>query len=114
MWLGATVVNQEEADRDIPKLIALPARVRFLSMEPLLGPVSLDWALATGNLHWVIVGGESGPGARPMREDWALAIRKQCDYANVQFFMKQMGGVRDKRGELRSMPLFLQVREVPK
>jgi protein gp37 len=117
LWVGATIVNQEEADRDIPKLLAVPARVRFLSMEPLLGPVDLVTAGAlfteTGNsdpigriinqaeagaiyedeplLHWVIVGGESGPGARPMHPDWARSLRDQCAAAGVPFLFKQWG-----------------------
>lgn len=71
VWLGATVVNQGEADRDIPKLLTVPARVRFLSIEPMMGPISLDaWPLYGEDeqplLHWVICGGESGPHARPM------------------------------------------------
>ncbi|HRH29642.1 MAG TPA: phage Gp37/Gp68 family protein, partial [Aquabacterium sp.] len=77
IWIGATITSQAEADRDIPKLLAVPARVRFLSMEPLLGPVSFEGMFANQNdvrdhtnmleeLAWVIVGGESGPGARPM------------------------------------------------
>jgi protein gp37 len=117
VWLGATVVNQEEADRDIPKLLATPARVRFLSMEPLLGPVRLDkltrksqfddWEYydncLTGfkahknggwfesHVDWVIVGGESGPGARPMHPDWARSLRDQCSAAGVPFHFKQWG-----------------------
>lgn len=106
VWLGATVVNQEEADRDIPKLLAVPARVRFLSMEPLLGPVDLNYtrqriqaqrsqlARAINSevwLDWVIVGGESGPGARPMHPDWARSLRDQCDAAGVPFLFKQWG-----------------------
>lgn len=111
VWLGATIVNQEEADRDIAKLLAVPARVRFLSMEPLLGPVDLcniphplrakgaDWvrlqALATNGIgegiNWVIVGGESGPGARPMHPDWARDLRAQCAAAGVPFLFKQWG-----------------------
>ncbi|MCZ2897338.1 phage Gp37/Gp68 family protein [Burkholderia thailandensis] len=113
VWLGATIVNQAEADRDIPKLLATPARVRFLSMEPLLGPVELRFHIysePTGNwrthggkrqfecrrpddggLHWVIVGGESGHGARPMHPDWARSLRDQCAAAGVPFLFKQHG-----------------------
>ncbi|AJX33424.1 phage Gp37/Gp68 family protein [Burkholderia oklahomensis] len=113
VWLGATIVNQAEADRDIPKLLATPARVRFLSMEPLLGPVDLRFHIfsePTGNwrthegkrqfecrrpddggLHWVIVGGESGPGARPMHPNWARDLRGQCADAGVPFLFKQWG-----------------------
>ncbi|WP_459572676.1 phage Gp37/Gp68 family protein [Cupriavidus sp. 8B] len=108
VWLGATVCNQEEADRDIPKLMAVPARVRFLSMEPLLGPVDLRLpALAQrfpqyGTPHghtsgigqgvdWVIAGGESGARARPMHPDWVRSLRDQCSAAGVPFLLKQWG-----------------------
>lgn len=98
VWIGISVVNQEEADRDIPKLLDVPARVRFLSMEPLLGPVDLSDHLAClcgmcggEHLDWVIVGGESGPGARPMQPDWVRSIRDQCDAMSVPFLFKQWG-----------------------
>ena len=109
VWLGATIVNQEEADRDIPKLLATPARVRFLSMEPLLGPVDFSQAHAkmakmpwvvlnhlqrTGKLptvDWVIAGGESGRGARPAHPDWFRSLRAQCASAGVPFLFKQWG-----------------------
>lgn len=108
VWLGATVVNQEEADRDIPKLLATPARVRFLSIEPMLGPVDLQPWLArnaspgpngtfsdrtgvNGRLHWVICGGESGHGARPIHLSWVRSIRDQCAAAGVPFLWKQWG-----------------------
>jgi len=125
VWLGATICNQEEADRDIPKLLAVPAHKRFLSMEPLLGPVDLS-ALTTAcdnekedccggpchidalygsiscpacegpetiyqGIDWVIVGGESGPNARPMHPDWARSLRDQCEAAGVPFLFKQWG-----------------------
>ncbi len=83
-----TVVNQEEADRDIPKLRALQVQRRGLSMEPLLGPVDLTAHLS--GLHWVIVGGESGPSARAADSDWFYALLRQCRNAGVPFFMKQM------------------------
>lgn len=102
VWLGATITSQAEADRDIPKLLALDARVRFLSMEPLLGPVSFDGMFANPHdmrdgtnmleaLDWVIVGGESGHGARPMHPDWARSLRDQCAVAGVPFLFKQWG-----------------------
>jgi protein gp37 len=103
VWLGATVVNQDEADRDIPKLLATPARVRFLSMEPLLGPVDVfsdmtgELLITSGNeydpgrIDWVIAGGESGHGARPMHPDWARSLRDQCAAAGVPFLFKQWG-----------------------
>lgn len=101
VWIGATIVNQEEADRDIPKLQQVPSAVRFLSMEPLLGPVNItrigfmDGFIAPlerpYGIDWVIVGGESGPHARPMHPDWARAIRDQCYKARVPFLFKQWG-----------------------
>ena len=97
VWLGISVVNQEEADRDIPKLLAVPARVRFLSCEPLLGPIdlkrwmgNLPWDSEL-NLDWVIVGGESGGAARPMSPQWARDLRDQCADFNIPFFFKQWG-----------------------
>lgn len=138
VWIGATITSQAEADRDIPKLLAVPARVRFLSMEPLLGPVDLawvddgaahrdvpreewgaaddddcppglwwnvlsgkrtimhggatgEWSRRDASVDWVIVGGESGPGARPMHPDWARSLRDQCAAAGVPFLFKQHG-----------------------
>jgi protein gp37 len=93
VWLGTTVENQEEADRRIPHLLAVTARVHFLSCEPLLGPVDLridNYAIAT-RLNWVIAGGESGPNARPMQPDWARSLRDQCAAAGVAFHFKQWG-----------------------
>lgn len=94
VWIGATVCNQAEADRDIPKLLATPARVRFLSIEPLIGPVNLLSKRALSDLkdlHWVIVGGESGSSARPMSPDWARQLRDQCAAAGIAFHFKQWG-----------------------
>lgn len=103
VWLGATIVNQEEADRDIPKLLAVPAHKRFLSMEPLLGPVEFSnvsrrsdcvsqlGKKALDGIHWVIVGGESGHGARAMLPHWASSLRDQCEAAVVPFLFKQWG-----------------------
>jgi protein gp37 len=99
VWLGATIVNQEEADRDIEKLLATPARVHFLSMEPLLGPVDLRAHLGAGpkpwgwchGVDWVIVGGESGRSARPMHPDWARDLRDQCEGAGAPYLFKQWG-----------------------
>lgn len=107
VWVGVSVENQEEADRRIPDLLATPAAVRFLSCEPLLGPVDLhlrrlratpqetdaptDLHSVSDRIHWVIVGGESGPNARPMHPDWARSLRDQCQAAGVPFFLKQWG-----------------------
>lgn len=99
-WLGISVVNQEEAERDIPKLLASPARIRFLSMEPLLEQVDISpWlrprpsrdAGANNVVDWIIVGGESGPRARPMQPEWVRSLREQCKVAGTAFFFKQWG-----------------------
>jgi protein gp37 len=96
VWLGATVVNQAEADRDVPKLLTTPARVRFLSIEPMLGPINLltldaDARTPLSRLHWVIAGGESGPHARPPHPAWFQSLRDQCAAAGVPFHFKQWG-----------------------
>jgi protein gp37 len=115
VWLGVSAEDQARADERIPDLLATPAAVRFVSAEPLLGPVDFrsicpsdtQWNALTGigyacgssddcrfshaRLDWIIVGGESGPGARPMHPEWARAIRDQCLTAGVPFFFKQWG-----------------------
>jgi protein gp37 len=142
VWLGATVVNQEEADRDIPKLLAAPAAVRFLSIEPILGPISLRWLIgprrdrATNEydglraLDWVIVGGESGPKARPTIIGWVRDIVRECMTAGVPVFVKQLGATaidefapgcdhflslnHPKGGDPDEWPSDLRVREFPR
>lgn len=114
IWLGTTVEDQTLAEERIPVLLDIPAMVRFLSCEPLLGPVDLTtvrWNRGDGYfgdclsphhiphgriedaplIHWVICGGESGPNARPMHPDWARSLRDQCRAAGVPFFFKQWG-----------------------
>lgn len=114
VWIGATVVNQEEADRDIPKLLDTPAAKRFISIEPMLGDIRLgsflqrspSAAFANGcvtpdmpawtrigatAIDWVICGGESGRHARPMHPDWARSLRDECSAAGVPFLFKQWG-----------------------
>jgi len=93
VWIGVSVESADYAYR-IEHLRHVPARTRFVSFEPLLGDVG-DVDLA--GIHWAIVGGESGPGARPMRPEWALAIRDQCVRQSVPFFFKQWGGVHKKK-----------------
>ena len=93
VWQGVSVESAEYAYR-IDHLRGTGARVRFLSIEPLLGPLS---NLDLTNIQWVIIGGESGPGARPMREEWVIEIRDQCQRARVPFFFKQWGGVNKKK-----------------
>jgi protein gp37 len=107
VWLGVTAENQEMADQRIPILLQTPAEKRFVSVEPMLGPVdlapylNLHWRTTAGiemdapqfepRLSWVICGGESGPSARPMALPWAQALRDQCISAGVPFFFKQWG-----------------------
>lgn len=145
VWVGTTTENQHTADERIPILLAIPAIVRFLSVEPMLGLVSLSrcapyhleeddgnpgicnafngmsWHPLTRRLEpdeigtsagisWVICGGESGPGARPMHPDWARSLRDQCAIARAPFFMKQMGGTRKP---FAPIPDDLMVREFP-
>ena len=105
VWAGTTVEDQRRADERIPELLKIPARVRFLSCEPLLGPVNpgeyvdpnrtLDEATGRCNgVEWVIAGGESGSHARPMHPDWARLLRDQCAAAGVPFHFKQWGEYR--------------------
>lgn len=143
VWLIATVVNQDEADRDIPKLLGVPAVLRGLSVEPMLGPIDLNRALPSVHcrtcdadygalsahgvdhpigLHWIIVGGESLPGgrARPMLADWALGLLAQCRAAGTAYFFKQLGhhlarelGVSDKGKDPAEWPMELCVQQFP-
>lgn len=152
VWLGVSVESQKYADLRIPALLTAPAAVRFLSCEPLLGPVDLKQAVRTlgserghgltasfvhagdccrkfHGIDWVIVGGESGPGARPMELDWAVSLVGQCQTAGTAVFVKQLGSVwaRDhhtggksvaahgdtKGGKPEHWPADLRVREYP-
>ena len=94
IWLGVSAENQRYADQRIPQLLTVGGAVRFVSVEPMLGPVDLSAYLGQDRLNWVIAGGESGPRARPINEDWVLSLRDQCEQAGVAFFFKQWGGVR--------------------
>ncbi len=116
VWLGATIVNQEEADRDVPKLLATPAAVRFVSYEPALGPV--DWMKYPG-IDWIIVGGESTQGAkaRPFNQAWALTTILDAKHMGAAPFVKQLGsgfGFKDRAGaDPAEWPEDLRVREFP-
>jgi protein gp37 len=124
--LGITVCNQAEADRDIPVLIGIPARCRFLSIEPQLGPINLVQATRgeIWRLHWVIQGGESGHHARHFDLAWARALRDQCKEARVPYFLKQIGmrpllplghSIKDRAGaDPAEWPLDLLVQEFPR
>lgn len=120
VWLGVTVCNQQEADKKIPLLLQTPAAKRFVSIEPMLGPVDISKFLpvdcdcekctyGSGHgdaLDWIIAGGETGPGARPMHPEWVRGLRDQCQAAKVPFFFKQMS----KKGPI---PEDLLIREFP-
>ncbi|MCH7731774.1 MAG: phage Gp37/Gp68 family protein [Candidatus Marinimicrobia bacterium] len=93
VWIGASVENQEMTHR-IDDLRSVPAKIRFLSLEPLIGPIT---KLDLSGIGWVIVGGESGPHARPMDPEWARRIRDICLKSQVPFFFKQWGGKNKKR-----------------
>jgi protein gp37 len=120
VWLGASVETQPYADLRLPHLLATPAATRFVSLEPLLGPVQLPED-EVRELDWVIVGGESGRGARPMHVNWVRAIRDSCQRAGVAVFVKQLGAVwaaentgrHAHGGDWSVWPNDLRVREFP-
>jgi protein gp37 len=151
VWLGVSAETQKHADERIPHLLRTPAAVRFVSLEPLLGPISLqdflpgrvnphwsghadDCPYSYWGLNWVIVGGESGPGARPCETDWIRDILRQCKDAGVPCFVKQLGAdpllprntilhprarrtlkLRDRKGgNMEEWPADLRVREMPR
>jgi protein gp37 len=119
VWAGVSIEDQATADEGIPLLLDTPATLRYVSYEPALGPVDFcnlqnlrfdalyGVAEGTRKINWVICGGESGPGARPMNPVWARSVRDQCRGAGVPFFMKQMSG-------REPIPADLNVREMPK
>ena len=143
VWIGVSVENQEQADKRIPELLKIPAKVRFLSCEPLLGEIDLDVAFDVcrdpqhgqmGDNHacpktgekvdWVIVGGESGKGARQCNIEWIRSIVEECKTAKVRVFVKQGGSnlfegtvrvtTKDKKGgDLLELPEDLRIREFP-
>jgi protein gp37 len=92
VWLGTSAESQPWADRRIPRLLSVPAVVHFVSAEPLLGQINLGGYLARDRVNWVIGGGESGAGFRPMDMDWARDLRDQCQRAGVAYFHKQGAG----------------------
>ncbi len=93
IWMGVTVESKEYTHR-IDDLRQTKAKVKFLSLEPLLGPIP---KINLSGMDWVIVGGESGPGARPIKEEWVIDIKNQCQKEDVPFFFKQWGGVNKKK-----------------
>jgi protein gp37 len=149
VWMGVTVEDQVQVERRARRLLQVPAAIRFLSCEPLIGPVDLSGVLCecahlngadqrnlpdpaklwrcvecgavhpqerpygTHSLHWVIAGGESGPGARPCETAWLRSLRDQCQAAGVAFFLKQLGGHPDKRGHDKALLDGRPWREMP-
>jgi protein gp37 len=107
--MGVSIEKQDNAIR-ADYLRQVPARVRFISAEPLLEPVTLN----LDGIHWVIAGGESQPGCRPMDIQWAQDIRDQCLESGVAYFLKQLGGFPNERGQLIDFPSDLRIREWPK
>lgn len=133
VWLGCSASTQADLDALLPDLMATPAAVRFLSLEPLIERIDVRTALATGAIHWVIVGGESGPGARACDVAWIAEIIKQCRAAETSCYTKQLGSYpildprydrslpgstrrlsRPKGGDPDEWPEALRVREFPK
>ena len=122
VWLGITVENQEMAHARLPYLLSTPSVCRFVSVEPMLGPVHMVEAvgisalnldmLGSVDIDWVICGGESGSNARKMNELWALELKHDAVGAGVPFFMKQMSG--RTKTELQAIPAYLDVRQWPK
>lgn len=120
IWMGVSVEDAENAKR-IDYLRQVPAAVRFISMEPLIGPIIVDKPLNLDGIAWVIVGGESGSGARPMNAAWALKIIHECQRQKIPVFMKQTGSVLAKEwglddrkgGEITEWPKEFQIREMP-
>jgi protein gp37 len=100
IWLGVSAENEQYGLPRIRALLGTPAKLRFVSCEPLLGPINLlnviDGYEFFRRLNWVIVGGESGPGARQMQAEWAISLRDQCLAAGIPYFFKQWGGVNKK------------------
>lgn len=119
VWLGTSCEDQAAWDERVPHLLRCPAAVRFVSAEPLLGPIDVSDGVPWGDhdeaakVDWIIVGGESGPGSRPMDPAWARGIRDQCRAAGVSFFMKQMGGRSGHKGAIEDLPEDLRIREFP-
>jgi protein gp37 len=137
VWFGTSVEDQQRADERIPELLKIPARVRFLSVEPLLEKIDFTYSCFNGadslrtmpGIHWVIFGGESGRGARPCNIEWIRDGVRQCRAAGVKPFVKQMGSFSieeqgsqrrrilwddSKGGDPSEWPEDLRVREFPK
>ena len=115
VWLGVSVENQETFKERVPILMDAPAKLRWLSVEPMLGPLSI-WdagAYAGTYIDWVVIGGESGPHCRPMENEWALNVVEECKIAMIPAYAKQLGGWPNTRHRLEELPAGLRVREYP-
>jgi len=122
IWPGVTTEDQRWADTRIPELLKIPAKVRWLSIEPMLGPIDLTPWLGPDKINWCIVGGESGHGARPMEPEWVRDLLDQCKARSVPFHFKQKGNALAKSMHCASMkgddpkewPAWMRVQEFPK
>jgi protein gp37 len=128
VWLGISAEDEKWADIRIPALLDTPAAVRFISAEPLLGPIHMRASLLVGRaldppdgIGWVIAGGESGPGARPCEIDWLRSLRDQCTDAGIPVFIKQLGAVLGRKlgagshgSDWDALPEDLRIREFPR
>lgn len=112
VWLGATVESPEYYEKRVTDLLSCGSAVHFISVEPMIGPVRLK-QIKMKNVDWVICGGESGPGCRPMQADWVYDLKRDCQMGRVKFFMKQLGGHPNKRDQMEDFPEEWQVREFP-
>ncbi len=108
VWVGTSVEDQAACDKRLPELLKIPSHTRFLSCEPLIGPVDLNLTQEYQDCE-----GESGHGCRPMSTAWATSLKDQCQKEKIAVFVKQMGGSIDKRGDLESIPEGLRIREFP-
>lgn len=117
VWLGASVEDQKTADKRIPELLSIPSEIKWLSIEPMLGPIDI-FGLVRPPFYkcvdWVVFGGESGPNFRPMNIEWLRDGANQCKSASVPCFVKQLGGWPNTRHELSDFPEDLRIREFPK
>jgi len=115
IWIGCTAENQENYDKRVPYLNAITdAAIRFISIEPQIGPVSMVLTPApSNNIDWIIVGGESGGGCRPFDIEWARTLLNEARINGAAFFLKQLGGHPNKRHELTDFPADLRVQEFP-
>ena len=115
VWLGASVENQEMFDKRIEDLLEAPAKIHWLSVEPMLGPIDFHFPpyLNDGTDTWIVLGGESGPGCRPCDSEWIRDAVEQCMEVQIPVFVKQLGGWPDTRSNMEDFPEDLRIREFP-